>query len=309
MKPWIIALITIPVLLLSAIVLQGKSSEIFTTITTNEDLYFLPSSKWIRVGTAGFNEAAADLIWIKAIVYFSEAPKKKVKAGETLSDVARKSKGKPETRINYTFNYLKTVSDLDPFFDAVYTHGAKLAMYADGQISRRSIEDAISLLDKGLDKYPGSGPILFQLGFLYYWELANFAADTDEKESMRLAGTRYLRRASLAPDAPAFTAELATSLLERHNLHDLVVEHLKNQLLTETDPGIRASLIWNLQQSAKEQYVLDLEQIQQLYGHWKKDAPWIPFDLFTLLTGSALLADSETEVHTDDADLSDAIHI
>ena len=52
--------------------LRTHNHAAFRDAQTYEDLYYLPPTDWLRVFSFGWDEAAADLIWMRALVYFGD---------------------------------------------------------------------------------------------------------------------------------------------------------------------------------------------------------------------------------------------
>ncbi len=104
--------------LILAIWLRLSISAIHDEITTDDDRFYLPPSSWLHVFSLGYNEAAADLVWIKTVIYFGTAAMTNWE-GNT-----------PRGKSNHTVNYLTTAADLDPRFRELYAIGNTLSSRA-----------------------------------------------------------------------------------------------------------------------------------------------------------------------------------
>ncbi|MFO8070462.1 MAG: hypothetical protein R6V85_01190 [Polyangia bacterium] len=262
-----------------AVFARFATAEIFERVVSDEDRYYLPPPIWLRLFSLGYNEAVADVLWITTIVHFGG----KQEQWHAERAAALSSGRAAESEDNYTVSYVKAVTDLDPRFRAAYRHGARLTLYHEGRISRRTVEQAIDLLERGLEQFPDDGELAFNLGFMHYYELEPFTRDEKEKRRHRRIGAHLIRRAALLPEAPPYTGLFASTLLRREGLEELVVEHLKAMLVRETSPSIRASLEAQLRRELGEAARRDIERSRRLHARWREEMPYVSFDLYLLL--------------------------
>ncbi|MBN2673534.1 MAG: hypothetical protein JXX29_17770 [Deltaproteobacteria bacterium] len=264
-----------------ATILQNTSKTRYEKISSEVPLYYLPGTSWLTFFSLGYNEAFADAVWTKFIVYFSEAPKTEVKQGEFLNGASDSSPEQP--LLNHSVNYVLAATSLDTHFLDAYMHGARLTLYHRGKISRDTVEMAIDVLKQGIRYFPENGDMLFHLGFLYYYEYPPFAKDNAEKDKMKDLGINYIQKSANTENAPPITTLLATSLATKHQMTELIVQHLQNQLLIEKDPDVRETIIEKLKKQISILHDEDLAQIEHLYQRWQHHYSDIPFDIFTLL--------------------------
>lgn len=145
---------------------------------------------WVRSGALaqrlalGYDNLAADIYWIRAVVYYG---------GQRLDKAARD--------FDQLYPLLDLVTSLDPHFRVAYRFGAIfLAEAFPGGAGRTDL--AIALLEKGLARDPARWEYLQDIGFVHYWWLRDFAS----------AAESY-RRASLIPGAPSWLGPLAATTL------------------------------------------------------------------------------------------------
>jgi len=277
-------LLAVLVLALSSSVLwtRAGAARIFDRIVTDDDRYYLPPPSWLRAFSVGYNEAAADLVWVTTIVYFGERAVFKTK-GAVEEGTARSASAEPASA-QYTINYLSVVTSLDPRFRGAYCDGARLTLYHKGTITRRTVEMAIELLSRGIREFPDDGEMVFTLGFLHYYELEPFLApDSEELKRAKSEGAELLVRAASLPGAPEYVALMSSSLLRREGFDDLVIEHLRAMLVKETEPGIRASLEAQLRRALGQAAERDIALTAKLERRWRDEMPFAPFDMFLML--------------------------
>ncbi len=257
------------------VVVCRHTKNLHDAITASRDIYYLPPSGWIRFFCAGYNEAAADLIWTKAVIYFSET-------SESYHRRSRAEKKKPAT--SDTVSYVETAIDLDPRFLKAYLYGAQFILFHQGLITEASVRKAIAVVERGTREFPDNGQLLFDLGFLHYWDLYNVLNNKEDKQAARRRGAHLIQKSSLMEDAPPYAANLSAGLLTEQGFTDLVIEHLQTQLFKETNPQTRHNLEVQLQKLQGKAAELDIARARQLYDRQQKKFSYIPFELFTLLT-------------------------
>ena len=262
----------------TALYARAGARRAFEAVATNEDRYYLPPATWLRAFSMGYNEAAADLVWVKTIVYFGERAVFQTRG-------AKRAPAAPEpASAQFTENYLAVVTALDPRFRGAYDDGARLTMYQKGRITRRTVDMAMELLRRGIAQFPDDGSMTFSLGFLSYYEIQPFlAAGSAELKAAKAEGARLIVRAASLPGAPPYVALMSSTLLRREGLDDLVIEHLRAMLLQETDPEIRASLAAQLRSALGKAAERDIAITAALERRWREEMPFVPFDAFLML--------------------------
>jgi tetratricopeptide (TPR) repeat protein len=180
---------------------------------------------WVRSGefakrlALGFDNVAADVYWMRAVVYFG---------GHRLAEQARS--------FDQLFPLLDLVTSLDPYFTVAYRFGAIfLAEPLPGGAGRPDL--AIQLLEKGVAADPRRWEYLEDIGFVHYFSTGNYA----------LAAEAF-KRAAAVPGAPEWLGPLAaTTLAEGGNRESSRL--LWTQLRDTTDiEWIRTSAAHRLQQ-------------------------------------------------------------
>lgn len=254
-----------------ALAFQRKSAAALAGVLEPDDRYYLPPSHWLRAFSLGYTEAAADFVWVKTILYFGE----KVGAPKRQGDS------------KYLTNYLLSAVDLDPRFRSCYSNGSSLTLFHDhGRVTKKTIEMATSLLERGIAIFPDDGELFFSLGFMHYYEMARFlsgdASDPLTKKHRNL-GRYYIGRSALMPGAPPYASMLAATLMMKDGMDAAVVEHLKAMLLQETDPGIREELIAKIRLEMGKAVEADIAETDRLQRAWREKMPYVPYDFYLML--------------------------
>lgn len=119
---------------------------------------------WIQSGplaerlALSFDSLVSDVYWMRAVVYFG---------GQRRSEHATKN-------FDQLYPLLDLVTSLDPHFRVAYRFGSLfLGERFPGGAGRP--DQAIKLLEKGLEQDPSRWEYAMDIGFVYYWWLNDFA--------------------------------------------------------------------------------------------------------------------------------------
>lgn len=177
-------------------------------------LFFLPPAKALRLAVLDFDNLAADLIWVKTILYFSE-----------------QFMGRRDFR--YLERLLNLITDLDPRFEKAYIWASAAFVYNGNLIRRANIEASNRILLKGWDYYNESlvkwrisddfWRIPFSIGFNYAIELRD-----------KVKGAPYLRAASMFPQTPEYMRTMAATFLRKSGDYVGALDALEEQLTIES---------------------------------------------------------------------------
>lgn len=133
------------------------------------DWLYLPSSAYVQWTTLGYDQIAADALWLRSIQSFGATYANK----ETLPQLSA---------------YFDVITDLDPHFLAVYRF-ANLVIGEEGG----DFEKGLAILEKGMTKNPDKYLPAHDAAFFTYWTMQ----DAD-------LAKYYTLRALKTPDCPEF---------------------------------------------------------------------------------------------------------
>ena len=178
------------ILSLSCLFIQ-KQLDLIAPEIQQENLLYLPSGRFIKPLTLGFNHLAADFLWIKAVGYFGE---------HYLTDQ------------NYPWLYhiLDIVTTLDPLFQYAYEFGGLLLSMGEGNYTQSNI-----LLKKGIHYFPDYWRLYFYLGFNHFFYLDS-----------PFTAAPYIRKTATLPGHPPYLPNLAASLYVASHKPELGIEFL-----------------------------------------------------------------------------------
>jgi hypothetical protein len=183
-RPWLVAL-TVSLLLATSVGLQAARDRAFPRMDVRERFLYLQSGDALKRISLSFDSLVADIYWIRALQHYG---------GDRL---AVGGQGKFEL----LYPLLDLTTSLDPRFNIAYRFGAIfLAEPRPGGPARPDL--AVALLRKGLASEPSKWQYMQDIGFVYYWALADFRN-----------AAAWFRRASQVPGAPNWLEPLAATTL------------------------------------------------------------------------------------------------
>ena len=182
-RPGVVTAVVASLLLLAVLLQPLRGRDAPTTLQTRQ--LYLPSAAALDRMSLSFDSVVADVYWIRALQHFG---------------TARRSNG---TEKNYDLLYplLDIATTLDPRFNIAYRFGAIFLTepFPDGP---GRPDQAVTLLQKGVQQMPDRWEYLMDTGFVYYWSLHDYAE-----------AARWFRRAAMIPGSPWWLESLAANTL------------------------------------------------------------------------------------------------
>ncbi len=188
-----------------------------------EDVYYVPPPEWLPVFSLGHDEALADILWMRALVYF----------GDEL--VQRGG-------VEHIFDYAAAILTLDPDFRQVYHWAGSAGMYRAGETSVEDLYRAVDFLDRGARRFPDDGEMAWDLGASITYELIPRVDDPEEKERLRLRGVEHLQVAARLGAGPDWLALTNATELRRLGHTEQAARHLEEIYVTVSDPHTKELL-------------------------------------------------------------------
>ena len=185
------------------------------------DTYYLPPPSALRLASLGHIEAVADLVWVKAVLYF----------GEKITARAKQT---------YLRRYVDTVIQLNPRFRRVYHWAGAVMIYNTRRITNDSVWDSIHYLKKGHERFPRNWRILFSLASNYLYELKTTNPVLSDK--WRRIGADYLWKAANLGGGPAYLHSLAAKVWSEQGRFEVAHKRLREVYLNTENPKIRESV-------------------------------------------------------------------
>ena len=257
--------------------LRSHAHSSYAAAQTYDAVYYLPPPGWLKVFSLGWDEAAADLIWMRALVYF----------GEEFAH---------EGSVEHVFSYAEAMLALDPDFRAVYGWVGVAGLYRPVGITPPDVERAVAIMERGAERFPEDGELAWDIGASLAFELAPILTDPADKDAARERAMPYLMRAVRLGAAPDWMALTNTTFLMQLGQTEHALRHLEEMYSYVEDPRTRQTIADRIA-SLRERAQADafVESMRQLEEDRRRDFPYLPADL-DLLVGPRPPVDLEAPI-------------
>lgn len=228
--------------------------------------YHLPQTGYARLATLGYHEAAADLAWLRAIIYFGEEA--------TIRG-----------RFEHFDSYANLVIALDPNFRRIYHWAGILSIYSRAFISRGMVERSIDYLRRGVARFPMDGEMHYMLGFNLYFEYPpHLKGDAKASRKAKLEGIEHLKSAVVSGTGPAWLSNMVASLMSKQGMNELAINSLYQSLAIVEDPDTRKKILERIEEleaqvggSGPRQSLIEIQR------EWAGTYRYLTMDMFLLL--------------------------
>jgi len=216
-----------------AATVSGLRPRLFAALDATvaiEDVYYLPADNRVtRLLTLGYTEAGADLLWMKALLYYTENLGSRGEAG-------------------YAMNYAEALVALDPDFAEAYHWAGMLPFYLSVESTPEVRRRGTNFLIRGAERLPDNGKLQWDAAATILYELLpTFTGSEAEREALQRRALELGSRALALRAAPAWFAFNTTTLLTRLGEDERAIRFLEQELAATQDPSARAELLLRLQ--------------------------------------------------------------
>ena len=222
-----------------------------------KEVLLLPPGKILRQIDLGYHSLMADLLFIKANVYYGE-------------------KMYADQETPWLPGFINSLIEVDPDFKTSYLWGALVTTYYKRQIDDvpvELIERANRILEAGMRRFPDDYRFPMRLAFNFYYELGNVDA-----------ALPFFERASQTPGAPMWIREKLVDLYSKAGRQELARRTLSDLLAGTEDPTLIKALRNRMQALLTKDESKDLVSRQQsLISDWKERYQYLTFDLYLLI--------------------------
>jgi len=230
-----------------------------------EDIYYLPPPAWLGVFSLGHREALADLVWMRALVYF----------GEELGE---------QGAVRHVFEYGEAIISLDPEFRRAYRWVGMAGIYRPHQASVEETRQAISFLERGVARFPDDGDLAWDLGATEAYELGPMLPEGPERDAIKRQGTAHMMTASRLGSGPDWLVLANATQLTRLGELEQAARHLEEMYGSVQDPDVRSQIATHIAalrgRSAEEALRRATEELDEAH---RRDYPYLSLDLYLLV--------------------------
>jgi tetratricopeptide (TPR) repeat protein len=241
----------IAVLIMGAVGILALVDQTRQAMGRGTALSYLPKGQYLKVAVLGYRQLAADMLWLQVVQQIGVL--KQTKEGYLWMSQAT-----------------DTLTDLDPKFAYGYQAvGSVLGVWGNRP------HEAAAILRKGIEHNPEAWELPFFLGYVYFYELQDFAS-----------AATYLKQASELPGAPEYLPRLTARMMVQAGDPQAALEFLQRMLQQARDDRAKEALEKRIADVTVERDLRILEEgirrYQAVYGR-------SPARLQDLLTSNILL--------------------
>lgn len=229
------------------------------------EAYRMPPPGALRALSFGYNELAADLLWVRTIAYFSDHLGK-------------------DNDLRHLGRHLRNIVALDPRFKKVYRFGSSMMMSQGHRQTNETVMEAIALLRRGHEQFPNEWEFPFYIGSYYLNELRSPSGD--QRAAWRRRAADWLHTASLLGGGKQlpWLPTLAAKIYEEQGRSALAIEMLKGQCIVlprEARGQCLAKLRQMKASRAADEVARGAETLER--SRRRSQLGFVPLDLYALV--------------------------
>jgi len=250
--------ITASVLLLlslaSSVLLLRRLDQIRSHATLEEVLY-LNSPKWIKRLSLGYDGLMAEIYWTRAVQYFG----------------GHHASGNSDYKLLAPL--LEITTSLDPKLTVAYEFGANF-LASKPPNGAGQPEEAVALVEYGIRNNPDNWRLYYNLGFIYYFDLKDYARAAEA-----------FGRGSKAPNAHPYLRMLAAQMAQHAGEIPMARMLWQTAYRSTQDKLIQKNATEHLRALQVDEDITELEKIVARYKERTGSAP----SNFNALIGTGML--------------------
>ena len=177
------------------------------------EVIYVPNTVQLRIMTLGYNQAAADIVWVRTLEYF-----------------ARHFSG--DRKYVWLEHFLNQINHLDPGFHKVY-HWAGANVPYGRRFTNENVERSNYFYKAALERKPDDYEAAYRIGLNYYVEMKG--KTKEESAKYREMGLSYLERAANTPGAPRRMRKLVASISSRLGKKQIALQYLIDMYMQSSD--------------------------------------------------------------------------
>ena len=246
------------VLLLALMFLAaGRLNLVRHEKSKNKEVLLVPSSEIIRHMDLGHHTLAADLLLIRANIYYGE---------HMLTD----------EQLPWLNVFVDVLLGVDPKFKKAYFWSSLVTLYQERKVSnveKWQVIRANQILAQGMKEYPQDYRFPARIAFNLYYELGELEKSLP-----------YFQQAARLPDAPPWLEAKLVDLYLKKGEKQLARKLFESMLADTVEEELSSAMLGRLNLLLDPDTRARLEALRkQLVREWKSDYPYLAFDLFLLV--------------------------
>jgi hypothetical protein len=260
---WVLGLLALAVLLLlnRLELLTARMDRSNDLVVETAELLYVPDRKLTSALFLGYDQAAADALWVRTTEYF----------GRHFA-----------TDRHYVWleHFIDLILELDPRFRRVYHWAGTNVLYG-RRFTNENVLRSNHYYQKALEQFPTDYEAAYRLGRNYYVEMRS--KDPEEARRFREQGAQYLEMAANMPGAPPFLGRLVASLYRKLGKNEVALQYYIELMLETDDPVQRQVLKQRMVQLGGADADAIVAEIGEQEKRYKDAFPYLSRALFALV--------------------------
>jgi tetratricopeptide (TPR) repeat protein len=223
------------VVFLAGTVLSLRRVDTLRTGASLQEVLYITSPRVLKRLSLGYNGLLADIYWTRAVQYFGNKHRVQAHQYALLAPL------------------LEITTSLDPHLLVAYEFGANFLSPQPPEGAGMP-EKAIALMEKGIQANPDEWRLYYNLGFIYYWELKDYAKASAE-----------FQRGSERPHAHPFLKILAASMAQHAGEYDTSRMLWITTFESTQDKQIKLNAVAHLRAIKVDETITRLEELVSQY--------------------------------------------
>ena len=247
---------------------RTAASEAFLEGQEYASVYYLPRRELLPAMSLGYAEAAASLIWLKALVY----------VGDELAN---------ESGADDFYSYAHAIIELDPSFCEAYDWGTTAGTYRARAVTVEELYQALEIARLGYERCTSGDSAWALAALILYRVLPAMSHDDvstvhgESPEELRTEGEiamAYAVRNGATPEWQSVTNAIQLTELGQSAL---ALEQLQQMYALANNDETRGQIATLLREAQASTFVAQVEaERQQMNADWEAELPWVDFDLY-----------------------------
>jgi hypothetical protein len=265
--PWLtraaaaaVALTLVPFVLLAELDLGQRR---LAGASERGERYYVPPPPLLRAMTFGYNELAADLLWIRTVAYYVQ---------QLLGD----------RDFRNLQRFVTTILVLDERFKEVYRFAAPMFLLQSGPDNEHVLA-GIELLERGHRHFPEEYGFAFSIGAAYMSDLRT--QNPAQRARWRRQAADWLHRAALLGDDVPWLPSLVARLHTEQGERGLAIRHLQELYLTTQDEAMKTQIAAKLRSLEAAHLADELREQAQRFAREQRESElsFVAPDLYALI--------------------------
>jgi hypothetical protein len=216
----------------------------------------VPEPHVARILSMGHTELAADVSWVRMLIYYGDG-------------IFHKT-GMPDTDA-----LVRLVTVLDPHFRRPYVWGAYATVMKEGFATQDEYESSLAIARAGVAAFPDDWELNWILGVRLYLEIKG--GTLEEQARRHEEGAMYIERAMRSSKAPSDMTILAATIRTNLGQKELALRDLREMILNTDDVRARDVLEAKYAALASETAGKELaDEARRFDDEWRKARPYAP---------------------------------